>query len=73
MVLWGSGGSADNANNAISYLLSWWWVMRRALVGSQWVFGVRFQNMALTRLDHRFVDLTRDGHSPTIGSTIHLN
>ena len=39
----------------------------------QWVFGVRFQNMALTRLDHRFVDLTRDGHSPTIGSTIHLN
>ena len=40
---------------------------------SQWVFGVRFQNMALTRLDHRFVDLTRDGHSPTICSTIHLN
>ena len=54
--------------------LTWWgpvaWGSRHP-GHAQWVFGVRFQNMALTRLRPWNVVGARDGHSPTIGSTIY--
>ena len=38
---------------------------------SQWVFGVTFQNMALTRLRQWNVVWTRDGHWQTTNATVH--